>query len=260
MIKFKAKNFSILSDTLAGSTIGGSLGATIGGIMFNRGGNNQYSKETRTVATNRKGEVILDKDSKVQYNTVTEKGDNTKIKFPWFRKGEDGKLSRSDLNVSPLHGTLLSTTAGMVFGAALGALVGTGKAIGKKINQKRTVDSRILEDVVRNLKPYKEGKDFTRDPKVASDLKTRICIVLSKISGEQQILINLASDKKLEELAEKAINLLPQSNTKVNKTISDKYNDIIINSIPDKTMPRVIANMAEIFIKAHYPVYLIEVG
>ena len=258
MIKFNIKNFSILSDTITGTTIGGSLGATVGGIMFNKKDNNNqqyYSKETRTVAT-RKGEVILDKDGRVQYDTVTEKGDkDAKIKFPWFKRGENGKLSRIDLDLPPTHGTLLTTAAGMIIGAALGALVGAGKAIGKKIMQKKDIDWGSLgfgymETTYSFVANYKNGKWDDGE----------VCIVLSKVSGEQQILINTASDKTLLDLAEKALKLLPQSNTKVNKTLSDKYNDIIINSIPDKTMPKTIAYIAGVFIKAHYPVYLIEVG
>lgn len=151
---------------------------------------------------------------------------------------------------------------GLVAGAALGALAGALDEVRKRFNRKRTVDRRLMSTVVDNLikAGLEEGKDFTRDPKVASSLKTKVCICISKVSGDLRILVNMVSDPKLKSLADELVKNLPNKSV-VNEKISDRFNDIIISTISDSSMDAgLVTGVAERFIHSGYPVQLVEVG
>lgn len=151
---------------------------------------------------------------------------------------------------------------GLIAGAALGALAGVIDKQRTRFNRKTTVDARLMDVVVENLKKdnFKEGKDFTRDPKIATQLKTKVCICISKVSGDLRILINMISDQKLQGLAKDLVKNIPNKSA-VNERASDKFNDITITTISDSSMDAgLVTGVAERFIHSGYPIQLVEVG
>lgn len=167
------------------------------------------------------------------------------------KKGDDGRLE--GLKIAGL---------GAAIGATLGTLVGGIKEIASHLNRKNTVDRRLMSRVIEVLKKdaFKEGTDFTKDPKTANSLKTKVCIVISKVSGELRISVNLVSDPKLKAVSDEIIKRLPNTSATTEK-ISDKFNDIMITSISDASADvGLIVGVIEKFIHSGYPVYLVEVG
>ena len=156
----------------------------------------------------------------------------------------------------------IGLAAGTILGAALGFLAGGIKEASKFINRARTVDNRLMPKIIEDLKKggFKEGKDYTRDPKAANGLKTRVCIVVTKYSDDLRILINTVSDQKLAQITKETIKNIPNSSV-VNEKLTDKYNDITISTISDDSADSaLVSNIAERFIRNGYPVYLVEVG
>ena len=173
-------------------------------------------------------------------------------KIPFFRKGDKNNWAED----------LAIVGGGTIIGAGLGLLVGLSKEITKKTNRIATVDRRLMQNVVDALKKtgFKEGYDFTRDPKTANELKTKVCIVISKESNNLSLLINTVLDAKLKTITNGMIKNIPNTAT-VNTKLSDKYNDISISTISDSSANTgLIAGIAEYFIRHKYPVYLVEVG
>lgn len=153
-------------------------------------------------------------------------------------------------------------TGGAILGAALGALCGVISEADKLITRKSTTDNRLMKRVVEDLRKtgFVEGTDFTRDPKKATELRTAVCLVVSKNSGELRVLINTANDPKLRELTERTIKNIPNLSA-VTKKASDRFNEINITTISDSSADvGLVAGLAEKFIRSKYPVYLIEVG
>lgn len=201
MIKFRQKQFGILSDVEGGAKLGSLLGS---------------------LAT-----------------------------LPMFRKKDIGWNTK-----------LAIIGGGTIIGAGLGLLVGLTKELTTKVNRARTVDARLMQGVIDNLKKdgFKEGIDYTRDPKIANDLKTKVCIVISKNSGNLQLLVNTVADRNLKTVAFNMVKNIPNTAT-VNTKLSDKYNDISISTISDSSADLgLVTGIAEYFIRSKYPVYLVEVG
>ena len=177
--------------------------------------------------------------------------------MPVFRKGATDKT-----NTSEKRGAIISIGVGAIIGAALGALNYTLKEINVAVNRKTTVNKRLMKTVVENLNKdgFKEGKDFTRDPKTADQLKTKVCIVMSKVSNDLRILINTVSDSKLKRITDEVIGRIPNVSV-VNTKLTDKYNDITISTISDSSADAsLVTGIAEHFIHSKYPIYLVEVG
>jgi hypothetical protein len=119
-----------------------------------------------------------------------------------------------------------------------------------------------MSKVIEYLKKdgLKEGIDFTKDPKTATSLKTKVCVVISKVSGELRISVNLVSDPKLKTVSDEIIKRLPNIAASTEK-MSDKFNDITITSISDASADAgLVVGVVEKFIHSGYPVYLVEVG
>lgn len=155
---------------------------------------------------------------------------------------------------------------GVVMGAALGALAGalyTGvDYVANKRNIRTTVNNRLFKSVVELLKKagLQEGKDFTRDSKEASRMKTKVCIAVSKVDGDLKILINYVSDQRLKDITKDLIKNIPNV-AAANEVMSDRYNNISVTSISDSSADAgLIAGIAERFIHSGYPVQLVEVG
>ena len=202
MIKFRQKQFGILSDIRNGAAIGATVG---------------------TVVT----------------------------RIPGFKKKDN--QWRSDLSI---------IGGGTIIGAGLGLLVGLTKDISTIVNRKATVDARLMHGVIENLKKdnFKEGIDYTRDPKIANDLKMKVCIVISKRSGNLQLLVNTVADPKLKTVTLNMAKNIPNTST-VNTKLSDKFNDISISTVYDSSANLgLVTGIAEYFIRNKYPVYLVEVG
>lgn len=152
------------------------------------------------------------------------------------------------------------TVGGVLVGAALGALVGTIKEINKVVNRKGT-DSRLMADVLKGLEKYKEGKDYTRDPKTANNLQTKVCIAFTKNAADFKVLVNVAKDGKLKALSERIINKLPKNIKSSRHQASDKFNEIEIATVSDASSNvSLITGLVVDFIQGGYPVYIVEVG
>ena len=202
MIKFRQKQFGMVSSVRNGAAIGATIG---------------------TLAT----------------------------KIPVFKKKTDDW--KTELSI---------IGGGTIIGAGLGLLVGLTKDISTKVNRATTVDARLMKGVIENLKKdnFREGIDYTRDPKIANDLKMKVCIVISKNSGNMQLLVNTVADTKLKTVTLNMAKNIPNTAT-VNTKLSDKYNDISISTVSDSSANiGLVTGIAEYFIRNKYPVYLVEVG
>jgi len=176
-------------------------------------------------------------------------------KLPTFKKGNKDWINDWPRNLSIIGG-------GTVIGAALGLVVGLVKEADTKINRSLTVDRRLMQNVIDNLKRdgFKEGIDYTRDPKIANDLKTKVCIVISKSSNNLHLLVNTVADAKLKTVTNGMVKNIPNT-AAVNTKLSDKYNDISISAISDSSADTgLITGISEYFIRHKYPIYLVEVG
>lgn len=160
---------------------------------------------------------------------------------------------------------LMALGAGTVIGAALGALAGIVTE-GEKFLRKGDVGKNdLLKNILSMLSNagFKRDVEFTDDPKLASLLKIRVCIVITKVSGDLKLVINCVSDKKLKEIANKASSVvIKRSNlTEIRKTETDRYNDLVISTVSKGAKDaNLIANIAKLFIAEGYPVYFVEAG
>lgn len=173
-----------------------------------------------------------------------------------------GVLSRAAGYGNNLGRTLVFAGAGSVIGAALGAVHHIVKSSVDTSNRKATVDARLMTMVIDDLKAtgFKEGEQFTRDPKKADELKVRVSIIISRTSGEMNLIINMVADDKLKDLAKDIITRLPNSSAVTSK-VEDKNNEITITTIADNSANAgLIAGICNYFIRNKYPVYLVEVG
>ena len=164
--------------------------------------------------------------------------------------------------LSPFSKRLGVIAAGTLVGAALGALVGTIKKSDEVISRKLTVDNRLMDRVIEDLKKtgFKEGSDFTRDPKTADSLKSVVSVAITRNSGELRLLVNTISDNKLKDITKNIIKNLPNSSA-VSEENKSRYNEISITTISDGSADvGLIAGICEKFIRNKYPVYLVEVG
>jgi hypothetical protein len=224
MIKFKQKDFSnyIVSDAVKGATIGAAVGSVIGGG-----------------AAPEKLPVIKFLPGAKEYNNLRH-----------GKKDTEGKIKQQ----------LAIMGTSVILGAALGALLGTVKEIDKHVSQ-GNADDRLMGSVIKELekKGYKEGKEFTRDPKQASTFK--VCIVLTRDGANLRLLVNVIKDPKLKQTTDKVVRGLTGKPQVRNNTASNKYNEISISTISNTPSNiKTVTELASGFIKAGYPTYIVEVG
>lgn len=224
MIKFKQKDFSnyIVSDAVKGATIGAAVGSVIGGG-----------------AAPEKLPVVKFLPGAKEYNNLRH-----------GKKDTEGKIKQQ----------LAIMGTSVILGAALGALLGTVKEIDKHVSQ-GNADNRLMGSVIKELekKGYKEGKEFTRDPKQASTFK--VCIVLTRDGANLRLLVNVIKDPKLKQTTDKVIRSLTGKPQVRNNTASNKYNEISISTISNTPSNiKTVTELASGFIKAGYPTYIVEVG
>ena len=214
------KRFSIVSDTVTGALFGAGVG-------------------THLVASDHWGGDIARKRRDYKNSHSGQDG---------YVKSEQGGLS------------LLATTT--VIGAGLGLLVGISKHILNKGSQHSSLKARLMDDIVDQLKKtgFKEGTHFTRDPKIADRLKTKVAISITRYSGDMKFIINTFADNKLDGLTKNIIKTIPNMAAST-QNAKNKFNEFIITTVSDGSADAgLIAFISERFIRGGYPVYLVEVG
>lgn len=149
---------------------------------------------------------------------------------------------------------------GAALGAVAGSLWGIVKTADQVISQHGT-GHKLIEEVVKNLKRagYKRDTDWTMDPKRATIMKTKVCIVLSRTADELGVLVNMANDPKLKSVSAEITKNLPVDAQETEK-FSDRFNDLQISSYPSSKDSVFVFSIVESFIKRGFPVYLLEVG
>lgn len=154
--------------------------------------------------------------------------------------------------------------ASILIGAGLGLLLGVTRQIAEKSSRDTTNDrNRIINVVSKLLKKrgFKEGSDFTTNPKTADQERTRVTVLVNRSNGDLKLALNVIADPKLEKVCNNIILDLPEK-SKSTKRESNRYNEILITSLSEKISgdALLISNIVEKFIRAGYPVYMIEVG
>ncbi len=156
--------------------------------------------------------------------------------------------------------SLVATTT--IAGAALGMLVGVTKHLFNKGSQHSSLCARLMSDVISQLKKtgFKEGTHFTRDPKIADRLKTKVAISITRYSGDMKLIINTFADNKLEALTKNIVKTIPNV-AATTQNAKNKFNEFVITTVSDGSADAgLIASLAEKYIRGGYPVYLVEVG
>lgn len=159
--------------------------------------------------------------------------------------------------------TLAVAGCGVIIGAALGALYGVAQNMGLA-KSREMANSRVLKDAVDILKRdgLKEYKDFTRDPKTANLMKTKVCILVQNgDAAEFKSLVNTVDDKNLKTVADRIMREVGYGAQIKTSQASNRYNDITLTTVANKeSNSKLIAKITEEFIRAGYPVYLVEIG
>lgn len=155
--------------------------------------------------------------------------------------------------------------AGTLVGAALGLVYTVVKDISTEYNRASTTDDRLMRNLITSLKNrgLVEGKDFTRDPKRATELRTKASIVISRESGDLKLIINSVSDNRLYRVLNDIVNTVKSKSRgciKSTENLSDRYNDIVVTTIENPTNIKLITEIVEGLVKEGYPVYILEVG
>lgn len=150
--------------------------------------------------------------------------------------------------------------AGAALGAVAGSLWGIVKTADQVISQHGT-GHKLIEEVVKNLKRagYKRDTDWTMDPKRATTMKTKVCVVISRTADELGVLVNMANDPKLKSVSAEITKNLPVDAQETER-FSDRFNDLQISSYPSSKDSVFVFSIVESFIKRGFPVYLLEVG
>lgn len=161
-------------------------------------------------------------------------------------------------------GAAKGAVSGIIVGAALGTLFGIIKNKTILRNRDNTINNRYLPKVTEMLLKcgFIEDRDFTRDPKTADDLRTRICIMVSRYSTDTRISINCSADFKTQQLIDKMINDLGLSRkVSIKKQGSDRFSNIeMLKRTKIDEDVNLIKSISEYLMKKHIPIYLVEVG
>lgn len=239
---FRQKNSS---DTLDYALKGAYIGGSITGLS--------------SLATNgfRNVGIFKDKLPKLHNGTRQEKVYEYKDGKSTDKYHFETKDNKEQINKNHL----LLTTYGVLFGAALGAVIGGIRDL-VKYDSRRNTNNRLLNGVVDNLKRlgHKQDSDFTLNPKMADQLKTKICVVVNRVNEDLKLVINTVNDAKLKTDTDFILKNLPKSFSQTEK-LGDRFNELTITTISDKNQdPAVITGILDQFIHKGYPVYVVEVG
>lgn len=148
----------------------------------------------------------------------------------------------------------------VLVGASLGLVLGITKKIAEVSSRNKT-NQRVINTVTKLLKNkgFEENKDFTTDPKTADLEKTKVTVLVNRGNGDLKLALNVISDEKLEKVCNKIVSELPDKSKTMTKE-SNRYNEIMITTLSSGNDAIVISGIIEKFIRAGYPVYMIEVG
>lgn len=148
----------------------------------------------------------------------------------------------------------------VLIGASLGLVLGVTKKIAEVSSRNKT-NQRVINTVTKLLKNkgFEENKDFTTDPKTADLEKTKVTVLVNRGNGDLKLALNVISDEKLEKVCNKVVSELPDKSKTMTKE-SNRYNEIMITTLSSGNDAIVISGIIEKFIRAGYPVYMIEVG
>lgn len=244
LTRFFQKNNS--SKTLEYARYGGLIGAGLGNGLGSFLPNQIGKKKINIKKVNEKGET----------HTEPKWVNDPNFKHPKFRKAYNSFGENRAARILAL------SAAGTLVGAALGATIGGIIDATNAISKKTTVNNRLMKEVVRNLQKmgYSEGREFVRDPKRATLMKTKVCLVISKSADTMKLLVNTVKDKELQEITSGIVKNLPEMST-ITEKASDRFNELNITTMTtnrgDATW---VSSVAERFIASGYPVYLVEVG
>ena len=172
-----------------------------------------------------------------------------------------GALQLSGVNkTGSIRAKAMIPLMGAALGAVAGSLWGIVKTADQVISQHGT-GHKLIEEVLKNLKRagYKRDTDWTTDPKRATIMKTKVCVVISRSADELGVLINMANDPKLKSVSTEITKNLPVDAQETEK-FSDRFNDLQISSYPSSKDAVFVFSIIESFIKRGFPVYLLEVG
>ena len=248
---FQKSNSNTLDMAGKGALIGSSLSFGASPFLPKKIGGKYEKYKTITKVTNNKKNTTSTETSEEKTRFV----DDPDFKYQKIR---DKYNKLEDLGLREL----LISLGGAAIGATLGAIVGAIMDISGAVDRKTTVNARLMKDVLGNLRKsgYKEGKDFTRDPRTANLMKTAVCLVISKSADTLRLLVNTINDKKLKSLSEGIVKNLPAMST-VTEKASDRFNELNITTMTSNNGDATwVSSVAERFITAGYPVYLVEVG
>jgi hypothetical protein len=148
----------------------------------------------------------------------------------------------------------------VLVGASLGLVLGITKKIAE-ISSRNKTNQRVINTVTKLLKNkgFEENKDFTTDPKTADLEKTKVTVLVNRGNGDLKLALNVISDEKLEKVCNKIVSELPDKSKTMTKE-SNRYNEIMITTLSSGNDAIVISGIIEKFIRAGYPVSMIEVG
>lgn len=154
---------------------------------------------------------------------------------------------------------IASTT---ITGAALGAICGMIQNLDDSLSKASANNNNLMDKIQKKLKQlgYVGNKDYTKDPKFANLLKTKVCIVISRSSDDLKLLINMAQDDKLKDATSEIVDRLPKTAV-VTEKAGNRFNDFSVSTLSRGAKDvDFIVRVIEMFIKRGFPVYLVEVG
>lgn len=269
LISFRPKNFSKTLDyTLKGAKLGAGVGIVGSGLLPNKLG-----VETKGQIENRYKLSWVDNKSGGKSGYIETGKDGSYKEAPYYnaeaqvpkagwdkgwRKRIAGIYNNSSDDVAMRK--VLASLGSIAIGASLGFVLG---AINDLVDlaDRKNVDKRLMKRVLDDLKKmgFKDGEDYTTNPKTATLLKTKVCIGISRSADTLRVLVNTVNDIKLSKLAQETTKNLPSMSTRLER-VSDRFNDINITTASGQGNSTFVSSIAEKFIRAGYPVQLVEVG
>ena len=267
IFKFLQKNNSHTADfAFKGAKIGAGVGIVGAGLLPKKLGVEEkkgdvWEKDVKR--TDNAGFAFKDnKTGEFQLTDRVKRDQIIETPLKGWDKGWRKKIS-GIYNNSSDSTALRKAIAGIssiAIGATLGAIVGLVYDAADLLDKKQ-VDQRLLKRVVDDLKKmgFKENQQFTVNPKTATLMKTKVCLGISRSADTLKLLVNTVNDVKLNKLAQDTTKNLPSMSTRVER-VTDRFNDINITTASGQGNSTFVSSIAEKFIRAGYPVQLVEVG
>ena len=263
-IFFRQKNNSKAIDyAIKGAGLGAGVGIVGSGLLPKKLGKEYKPGILKKVKT---------KDNLGRSGWATMVGEKPKMGFfydekleqdkPGWDKGWRNKVAGIYNNSSDdvAMRKALASLGSIAIGATLGFIFGAVHDL-VDYSDRKNVNNRLMKKVVTDLKKigFKEEQDFTTNPKTATLMKTKVCIGISRSADTLRVLVNTINDAKLSRLSQETTKNLPSMSTRMER-VSDRFNDINITTASGQGNSTFVSSIAEKFIRAGYPVQLVEVG